>query len=338
MKIRNFVYSLILLLISSTGFAQTPKIGFTTWIMNPSYCMDEANIKMLISKVDQIIARNNAGVTTASSVMFSICPEIILNHEGVVQTGVRNVYVKRGELLLSVVSRVDGSSFASLSIALEGSGTTESAAMRGIISQINIADTRFTHFIRGAQDRIMKYYTESLPSFLTRADMYASRQQYEEAVLVLSVIPETTEGYETVAARMTDYYQKEMNITAQRQVNQAKALNAKKDRYAAIDILAEVDPLSDKADEAIKMISQILTEIKAEEKSEAEAIAKANAQAAIEKAEQAQRQMELRKMELDSETKIAKYRYLGATKYADKIFEEEESESLLDRIRTLFKS
>ncbi len=338
MKIRHFIYSVFILLASVNCFAQTSGIGFSTWVRNPSCCVDEVNARLLVSKVDQMIARNCAGVTTASSVMFSICPEIILSHENVVQTGARNVYVKRGALSLYVINRVDGSQFAALSIVLEGSGTTESLAMRGMLSRINIADTRFTHFIRGAQDRIIKYYAENLPSFITKAEMYASRQQYEEAVLVLSVIPETVEGYEKVASLMTDYYQKELNTFAKRQINKAKSLLVQKDRNGAIDILAEVDPLSDSAEEAMTLIGRIHDEIKAEEKAAAEAVSKAQEQAAAERAEQAKRQMEIKRMELDTEAKIAKYRYLGATKYADRIFEEEDKDTLFEKIRTLFKS
>lgn len=327
-----------MLLVSMTCFAQTYKIGFSTWLRNPSDRLDEANANMLVSKVDQMIARNCAGVTTASSVMFAVCPEIIFTDENVVRTGARNVYVKRGELSLSVINRMDGSQFAALSIAVEGSGTSESQAVRGMLARINIADTRFTHFIRGAQERIVKYYAAILPSLLTKAEMYASKQQYEDAILVLSVIPETTEGYDAVATRLTDYYQKELNTVAQRQINKAKALLVKHDRNGAIDILSDVDPLSDKSEEAMKLIDRIRDEIKSEENAVAEAAAKAQAQAAVERAENARRQMEMKRMELDTEAKIAKYRYLGATKYADRIFEEEEGDTLFEKIRTLFKS
>ncbi|MBE6250500.1 MAG: hypothetical protein E7111_02475 [Bacteroidales bacterium] len=221
MKIRYFIYTVFICMLSINCFAQSSRIGFSTWVRNISDCMDEANTRLLVSKVDQMIARNCAGVTTASCVMFSICPEVIISHENVVQTGARNVYVKKGELSLSVINRVDGSQFSAMSIALEGNGTTESQAMRAMLSRINIADTRFTHFIRGSQERIVAYYAETLPAFITKAEMYASRKQYEEAILVLSVIPETVDGYEKVASLMDKYHHNELDASAQERIETA---------------------------------------------------------------------------------------------------------------------
>lgn len=302
---KRILFTAFLLLLAVKIDAQESRIGFSAWVEAMPAEMDDSNVQTLTNKVDQIITRNSAGATTASSVLFSIRPELVITQSDVVNTGVRPVHVVRAELTLYAVGRMDSSTFGSVVVPLEGNGNSMQTALRSMCNHIRIADPQFTRFIRTAQQKIEEYFIDITPTLLTKADMLAKRQEYDQAVMLLSLVPETVAGYDAIANQMAVYYTDKINLEAEKEINIAKALLVKGDVDGALDILATVDPLSAHAATACKMVKSVKDDMDAQQ-----------ARASADKAAGYERSMEQKQREFDNQMVLEKMRLDAANKYS----------------------
>ncbi len=280
-----FFCFMLLASIQSMG-AQESRIGFSVQLSSLSEELSEANQNILKNKIEQIIARNSAGAVSASSVLFSIRPELIITQNDIVRTGMQDVYVYRAELTLYAVGQADENVFASVVIPLNGNGRSKNEAVRQMLNRLNISDVKITRFIRNAQEKIENFFIDNASAFILKADMLAKQRKYEEAVIVLSFIPETVAGYDAISERISRYYMQKIDMENEREINRAEALLLKDDVAGALDILAAVDPLSTYYDKAKKIMKKI----------------KADKDAAMAaEAERLEREMELREREFDAQ-------------------------------------
>ena len=296
----------IFILSIMTLSAQESRIGFSVSMNdNPNGLTDEATVA-LTNKINQILARNNAGTSAASSILFSIRPELIFTQSNVVNTGMRQLYVERGELTLYATNRADGNIFASVSISTEGSDKSKDFAIRKMINRINISDVRITNFIRTAQSRIEEYYATITPSLIIKAEMLAKQKRYDEAVILLSTIPETVDNYATVAELMASYYTSKIDYTAEQDINRVDVLLVKGDIDSALDILANIEPLSTFSPKAKQIVASIRTDME-----------KQNAEASAQRAAELELEMEQEQREFDNIVRLEEMRIAAAAKYAE---------------------
>lgn len=116
--------------------------------------LSRKNAEALKSKVERILARNNAGTTSDSNV-YVIQPELILGETKRTEGLVRNVTLVTGELSLTARNRQDGSIYATVTMEVQGdTNQSEEQAIADLISQIKVTDRAFVRFIRTARKRI----------------------------------------------------------------------------------------------------------------------------------------------------------------------------------------
>lgn len=258
---RRVLLIISLLVASLVLYAQDSSgIGFSSWMKGP-YDLDEANQQRLQVKVDQIIARNGAGSTSALSQVFVIYPEFIITRTDEIRTGMKPITVVRGELSLFAVNVADMSNYGTVVVTLEGNGNNEQDAIRAMLNKVQVTSPQFARFIKNAQQNVVDYFVKQTPNLLAKAKSLADRKQYDEALVLLSMIPETVDDYPMIADQMVGVYMKMQDRLAETQIQQAKAKIALKEYKDAFDLLSQVDPSCKKSAEAFRLIQQVKAEM-----------------------------------------------------------------------------
>ena len=312
-RIFSFTFLLGFTFILCAQVAVKSRIGFSYEPGTYPVEITDNVARTLENKVNQIISRNCAGASIASSAVFAIRPEVIITSQDVVSTGMRGVYVSRGEVTLYAVGLLDGNTYASIIIPIEGSAPNNAqAAINQMIQRINVSDVRIVRFIQTAQQKIEDFFVENTPVLMQKAEVLAKKGQYEEAVAVLSLIPESVSSYETVAKRISEYYTAAIDIEAEKQMNEVDVLLVKGEIEAALDILAKIDPLSTYSPKAKEKINKIYQQMIAERQAAKEQSEIARTERALQRAEAEKRRIEEDQRQFDNQMKLEKMRLEAA--------------------------
>lgn len=295
--------TLLLLAFTAMPMQATEKenISFKAMGLQSETPMNADNQKRLALKIEQAVAYNNAGANTAQSQLFVIYPEFVTTSSDVVNTGMRNIYVVRGELSLFSRNLMDDNTFATVVLPLEGSGKTEQDCYRVMINSIRGSNPQIARFITESQQRVIEYYERIMPQVLAKAEKQMSALAYDDALITLSIIPECVDGYYTVSELMSKAYVKILEHDADIKINNAKTLIAKKSYIPAIDTLATVDPMCSRYEEAWQMIANTRSKIDAAEKAEAERRMQEIEAARAEAREEREHQMQVLAMEYEAQ-------------------------------------
>ncbi len=170
--------------------------------------LGEANATALKNKVSRIITRN--GMTDAAG-LFVVTPTLSITDEDTVDTGMTSMRVVEADLTLAVKNIRDGIVFGSQTVSLRVQANSDQAALRSLIDKVNVNDVRFAKLIKDAQGSIAGYYARRMPAIITKVNSLADRGEWEDAMVVLAVIPENVAEYETVARMQVDIYNRMMD-------------------------------------------------------------------------------------------------------------------------------
>lgn len=152
--------------------------------------------------------------------------------------------------------------------------------MRSLINKVNVNDARFAKLIGDVQQGIADYYTRQMPKILAKVNSLVAREEYEDAMAALAVIPESVDEYEAVADLKVQVYNKLLAGEVARAVAQADILVRQGDIDGALELCRACNPVSPNYGEVIKFLNRL------------------DAQAAA--AEAAAMEQELRKMDAEA--------------------------------------
>lgn len=150
---KSKIILLALFAVLSLGMAAQENIHFLAGTPTQEG-LSRKNAEALKLKVEQILARNNAGTVSKGNV-YVIQPELVLGETKRTEGLVRDVTLVTGELSLTARNREDGSTYATVTLEVQGDTTgSEEQAIAALISQIKVTDRSFVRFIRTARKRI----------------------------------------------------------------------------------------------------------------------------------------------------------------------------------------
>lgn len=151
---------------------------------------------------------------------------------------------------------------------LKGVGPSEQRAVVNAVGQINVRSTDTRRFMENVRTKLLDYYAGRLPSLIAEAQSLARMTRYEEALAVLSAVPESLEEYPQVAELMVDIYTDCIDRDAKKIIAETKAMLAEGNYSDALKELVRIDPNSTLFAEADAMIAGIRTKIEAEREAE----------------------------------------------------------------------
>lgn len=186
----------------------------------------------------------------------------------------------RADLTLSVKNLFEDTVFGSQTISLQANGKSMEACMRSLINKVNVNDARFAKLIGDVQQGIADYYTRQMPKILAKVNSLIAREEYEDAMAALAVIPESVDEYEAVEELKVQVYDKLLAGEVTRAVAQADILVRQGDIDGALELCRACNPVSPNYGEVIRFLNRL------------------DAQAAA--AEAAAMEQELRKMDAEA--------------------------------------
>lgn len=199
---KNTLFCFLLLLFALNASAQE-EIHFVAG-MPAQNGMPANAVNALKLKVEQIIARNNAGATSVYNA-FVIQPELVLGETKKTEGLLRDVTLVTGEFSLTARNKYDDSVYGTVVVEVQGDATgSKDAAISSLISSIKVTDPAFVRFIRTSRKRIAEFYAQNCPAILKKARGMVAAGTLSEAADYLAGVPATAPCYEEATALLAE--------------------------------------------------------------------------------------------------------------------------------------
>lgn len=297
---RRFALWLLCLCFPLVLFSQERNIAITP-LLPEEVDIPESLRSMLQQKLLQIATTNGYG---SESDDFILTANVMVLEKTAVPTVPPQINLTL-EVSLYVINRLEKVIVAEKSVQIGGIDKTENSAYTQALKQLNSRKPEIRSFMTSAREKIVEYYTEKLPALLSKAQSLADMGNTDEALAVLSTIPEVVPEYPLVAELMSEFYLKSLDTQCAGILREAQGKLAVKNYEDALDLLVAVDPLSNHFQEAGQMIDSIRSVISAEEARQYEMEWQLYQQQ-LELAEKARAdEVMLRKMQLEASYKYA---------------------------------
>jgi len=206
MNKKHFILSL-LLAFSQTAFSQTvdDMSKIVIGVDFPDGASEET-MKLRPQLEGKLVHfATQAGCTSFDNKTFFVSPNIVVNSVDVAESGMKNVYIAKGELYLTIQDRNSGTVFSSKAFPFNGTATKKELAVKNGVLGIRYENVNsvFTE----AKSKILSYYQTRTNLIFTRANTLATDGDYDGAIACLMMIPEDlTELHEQALLKAQDIY------------------------------------------------------------------------------------------------------------------------------------
>lgn len=240
---KKIILSAIILFSALSQVSAQNTINFTGVYPDQDNLSTDAKEKLKL-KVEQIIARNNAGATSVYNA-FIIQPTLEVQETKATEGLVRNVTLVTGELTLTAKNLYDESIYGTVVMSLEGDATgNQETALNALIRNIKITNPVFTRFIRTTRQKIEEHYINNCQTIITKAQTMVSMDRVDDAIGYLSSVPEITPCYEEAASMLTLAYTHAKTLECDQRLLMARSKYVMRNYEEALEILAEIPSTS----------------------------------------------------------------------------------------------
>lgn len=274
-KVKYYVSLAIVLIAAVTVRAQEAadlnRIILAPYISEQVDFLPASAKKNIESKLVTIV--NNSGLSASGyDARFVITPTVNVVSKNVIAAAPPKI-----ALTLDVVFHVgdgkDGIKFASKVKTLKGVGSTEARAYISAFKNIRTNDEDLLALVDEAKERIFEFYNTRCDFILNEARLAASQNKFEEAIYILSAVPDINkECYEKAVDMVLPMYVQKINRECRSNLAAAQAAwNSGQDYEAALkagEFLGKIDPDADcyaEAQALTAMIGDRVAEIDARE-------------------------------------------------------------------------
>jgi len=256
--------------------------------------------KILEHKLVQIATQNGFGSVSGE---IALTADVITTDKQMTGT-VPAQHILNIEVSFYILNLAEGVVIDETAVNLRGIDKSEKRAFIQAINRINPRSPAIRNFMNQSRKKIIDYYTTRTPALLVKAQSLAERGEYDEALSVLSAIPEGIDEYPAVADQMIAFYTKRMEKNAAAALQQAKAKIAIHDYEGALNDLAQIDPGTSSFTAATQLIESIKKSINEEEKAALEQEMKELEAERIAQQKAKEDAVELEKLRIDAARKI----------------------------------
>jgi len=197
---------------------------------------------------------------------FTIVPRITITDKSITSTAPA-MHVMVMEVSFFIGDGVDGKLFSSYSISSKGVGENETKAYMSALKSIKTDDPKFELFISEGKKKILEYYNSQCDFMLKEAKTLSAKSEYEEALSLLSSIPQVCSScYERANDLTGIIYRKKIDYECTKLYDEANSIwSAKQDENGANEaarLLIQIDPLSSCFTVAKNLLERIRNDIK----------------------------------------------------------------------------
>lgn len=248
-------------------------------------------------KLTQMVSMNGFGSTSG---IMALTANVVTIDKQVTATAPAQFIVEL-EVSVYIVDVIEGVAIGETSFSVKGVDRLENKAVIQAINAINVRGTKVKSFMDESRTKLIDYYTTRIPTLMTKAKTLASQNAYDDAIAILTAIPENMSEYSSVAELISSIYRSKIDREATAALQSAKGKITLKKYDEALEFLSMVDPLSTKSKEVYTMIQSIQNSLDATERERIED--------KLRKYEDKQRahddQVALRKLEINAARDIA---------------------------------
>ncbi len=147
-----------------------------------------------------------SGCSSFDNNVFFLSPNIVINSNDVAEGGMKNVYVIRGDLYLSIQDGISGTVLASMTFPFKGSATKKDIAIKNAI--IGIEYQKVESLFAEAKKKILAYYESKKNVIFAQANSCIAKGDYDGAIAALMLIPEDlSDLYEEALSQAQKVYE-----------------------------------------------------------------------------------------------------------------------------------
>jgi tetratricopeptide (TPR) repeat protein len=247
-------------LMSATMLAvETQYLPISVYAADDSESFPQGAKAMVENKLTQLLTRNGiAGLDYMGQFILTVTTTPL---DKDVIPGPPAKIAEKMEMNLYIVDAYAKTIFSSTSLTVKGLGETENKCYLNAISHMPLQSPQMTKFIEEGKAKIIEYYDHEGEALLKRAAYLASQKNYEEALFIVSLIPQQSKHYDAALAAGLDIYQQ--HIDNQCNINLAAARVAwaaeqnTRGAYAAGEYLANILPDAKCYGEAMELYKEI---------------------------------------------------------------------------------
>lgn len=247
-------------LMSATIFAaETEYLPISVYAADNSESFPQGAKAMMENKLTQLLTRNGiAGMDYMGQFILTVTTTPL---DKDVIAGPPMKIAEKMEMNLYIVDALAKTIFSSTSFTVRGLGETENKCYLNAISHMPLQTPAVAKFISEGKQKIIDYYDHEGEALIKKAHFLAKQKSYEEALAIVSLIPQQSKNYDAALAAGLEIYQmyldNECNIylAAARQAWAAEQ-NAQ-GAAAAGEYLANILPDAGCYDEAMELYKEI---------------------------------------------------------------------------------
>ena len=210
-------------LMSATMFAaETQYLPISVYAMDDQESFPQGAKAMIENKLTQLLTRNGiAGLDYMGQFILTVTTTPI---DKDVIPGPPMKIREKMEMNLYIVDAYAKTIFSSTSMTVNGLGETENKCYLNAISHMPLQSPAIAKFVDEGKTKIIEYYDHEGEALIKKAHFLAAQKNYEEAMYLVSLIPQQSKHYDAALAAGQEIYQ--AYIDNQCYINLGKARQA----------------------------------------------------------------------------------------------------------------
>lgn len=262
---RTTILFLIGALMSVVGNAQT--ISINAQVVDEK--LPEEAARNLETKLQSALTTNGY-VDNGYTERFVLTAKVEIAQKDVTPTTPARISEKM-DIMLMVGDVVENKLYASVTLQAAGIGTNENKTFINAFRNIKGDNPKIQQMLNEAKEKIVEYYTNQCPAIIQKAQGLATTQAYDEAIFLLTSVPDVCRGcYTQCHQQAGEIYQQKIDAESTVLLEKAKAAwavnqNAQGANEVA-DIISQINPKSNNYAEVVALRSTVEQKLQADAK------------------------------------------------------------------------
>jgi len=205
---------------NATNTSENGRIGLAIHLLQQVDKISEATSNMLVNKMNQIVTQHGFARDTYFDRFIFTANIVPLTKDYLSTAPPMTAYTL--EITFYIGDGSMGTLFSSKSITVKGVGTNETKAYIEAIKTINPSNPVFESLLEEGKSKIVNYYNLKCDAILKQAHMMAQTNRLEEAICLLSGIPDVCmDCYEKCMKAVEPIYQQYIDRDCQMKLAEA---------------------------------------------------------------------------------------------------------------------
>lgn len=215
-------------------------LGFIS-VLSSVQCVADCNIYLSVSPSEQI---ENVPIES-NSILTERLIQVLTNNDFVVEDSKISPFTISGKFSHIIESTLPGppiqtalqtnltiylgdtrnaTIYGSVHLILNGVGTSLQRAFINAMKGVNSSNKFIQEFLKSSSRKIIDYYDARYPQILASARRSCAIKKYDEALWILSMVPECSVGYQQTCELMNEVFQDYIDYEGERLLSEAYAV------------------------------------------------------------------------------------------------------------------